>query len=166
MQIEGLTARLGFIPEGREGTIATLRLMRDLVRRGKTSLNIRSLAVSLTAGVPSKDWLGEIRVLHRFVRDSIRYVRDIRDVETLHDPETVLKIGSGDCDDKAVLLASLLESIGHPTRFVAIGFVPEEYSHVYVETLIGKKWVPLETTEPVEVGWVPENVVSRLIIHN
>ncbi len=53
--------------------------------------------------------------LHRFVRDNIRYIKDIRDVETVAYPDITLQQGQGDCDDKSVLLASLLESIGHPT---------------------------------------------------
>lgn len=162
----GLTSRLGFIPEGRDGTLATLKIMRQLVRAGKTSLPIRSLAVQLTNGNRQKDWMAEVKSLHAFVRDNIRYVKDIRDVETVHDPETVLKIGAGDCDDKSVLLAALLESIGHPTRFVAIGFQPDDFSHVYLETLIGKSWIPLETTEPVEVGWAAPGAVSHLVVHN
>jgi transglutaminase-like putative cysteine protease len=161
-----INSRLGFIPDGRAGTLATLKLMRQLVRNSKTSLPIRSLAVRLTNGENQKDWLSEVKRLHAFVRDRIRYVKDITDVETVHTPEAVLQFGAGDCDDKSVLLASLLESIGHPTRFVAIGFKPDDFSHVLVETLIGKSWVPLETTEPVEIGWYPPGVVSRLVVHN
>lgn len=90
-------------------------------------------------------------------------MRDIRGVETLHTPEVLLKQQAGDCDDKSVLLAALLESIGHVTRFVAVGFLPGVYSHVLVEVLLGGEWVPLETTEPVEVGWYPANVRERMV---
>ena len=161
-----LSATLQAIPDGKEGTIATLKIMKELVKAGKKSLPVRSLAVSLTNGTASKDWFGELKKLHAFVRDRIRYVRDIRDVETVQTPDATLAIGAGDCDDKSVLLASLLESIGHPTRFVAIGFKPDDFAHVYVESRVGTSWVPLETTEPVEIGWSPSGVVSRLTIFN
>lgn len=162
----GITATLQAIPDGKEGTIATLKIMRELVRAGKKSLPVRQLAVELTNGHRQKDWVAELKALHRFVRDKIRYVKDIRGVETVQTPDASLKIGAGDCDDKSVLLASLLESIGHPTRFVAIGFAPDDFAHVYVESRIGNVWVPAETTEPVEIGWSAPNPVSRLIMYN
>lgn len=125
--------------------------------------------MQLTNALPQKKWIAEISALHRFVRDQIRYVKDINGVETVHTADAVLRIGSGDCDDKSVLLASLLESIGHPTRFVAVGFQPDHYSHVFVQTRIGKnpgKWLSLETTEPVAIGWEPKGIVSRIVKHN
>lgn len=154
------------IPSGKEGIKVTLRLMRQLTRQGKKSPAVRQLAVELTRNLPQKDWLGEVQAIHKFVRDNIRYVKDIRGVETLHTVERILTNGSGDCDDKSILAASLLESINHPTRFVAIGFKPGNFSHVYVETLIGNKWVAVETTEPVALGWKPKNIVSALILNN
>lgn len=160
------TARLSEIPDGNAGIFHTLKVMKKLVNQYKKSIPVRTLAVSLTNGFRQKDWLNEIRALHAFVRDNIRYVRDIRDVETLQTPDITLKVRAGDCDDKSLLLASMLESIGHPTRFVAIGFQPNDLEHVYVETRIGQKWIPLETTEPVEIGWLPKNIRNRVVIHN
>jgi len=159
-------SQLSMIPDGKSGVIVTLKTMRDITKRYKTSIPIRTLAVALTNGLRQKDWHGEIKALHEFVRDKIRYVRDITDVETLQMPDITLKIGAGDCDDKSMLLASLLESINHPTRFVAVGFRPDVYSHVYVESRIGNRWIPLETTEPVPMGWTPPNIKTRLVIHN
>jgi len=120
----------------------------------------------LTRMLKQKDWMGEIRALTHFVRDRIRYVRDINGVETVHTAEKILEQGQGDCDDKSILLASLLEAIGHPTRFVAVGLKPHRFSHVYVETKVGNKWLPLETTENVAIGWSPPNVKSKMIIFN
>jgi transglutaminase-like putative cysteine protease len=160
-----INSSLGFIPDGRAGTLETLKIMARLSRTSKTSLVIRSLAVELTGNCSQKDWVCEIKALHAFVRDNIRYVKDIRDVETLTTPETLLEIGAGDCDDKSVLLAALLESINHPTRFVAIAFRPDDFVHVFVETRVGNRWIALETTEPVEIGWTPPEVLQRLVVH-
>lgn len=161
-----LTSRLASIPDGKDGTLVTLKIMREITRNSKTSLPVRSLAVELTGHCNQKDWVCEVKALHAFVRDRIRYVRDVRDVETLQIPDATLRIGAGDCDDKSLLLASMLESIAHPSRFVAIGFKPDDFEHVYVETRIGNAWVSLETTEPVELGWTPKGVVSRMVVHN
>lgn len=159
------TATLQEIPNGSAGTKATLRKMAELIRLGKKTLPIRLLALDLTKHLRQKDWAGEIASLHRYVRDNIRYVKDINGVETLHTPEKILELKQGDCDDKSILLASLLESIGHPARIVAIGISPFAYCHVLVETKLRNKWVPLETTEPVNPGWYPKNVVKRMVVH-
>jgi len=161
-----MTATLQAIPDGKAGTVATLKIMREVTKAGKRALPVRNLALSLISELPQKDWFNEVKILHRFVRDKIRYVKDIHGIETVQTPEVTLALRAGDCDDKSVLLASLLESIGHPTSFVAVGFKPDDFVHVYVETRIDKTWLPLETTEPVEVGWRPKNTVSRLSIHN
>lgn len=113
--------------------------------------------------VPQKSWLAEVRAIQEFVRDQIRYTRDVRDVETLATPDKTLEFLQGDCDDKSVLVASMLESVGHPTRFVAIGRDPNTFEHVLVETKIGGKWVTVETTEPVQVGWYPAGFPYRLV---
>lgn len=141
--------------------------MSDLVKRGKKNPSIRQKAVTLTQSLDQKDYLGEIATLFAFVRDNIRYVRDIRGVETIHFPEQILDQEYGDCDDKAVLLSSLLESIGHPTRFVAVGFTgPDEYSHVFVDTKVGPGWLTLETTENVPMGWRPPGITAALPWYN
>lgn len=154
------------IPDGKEGTKLTLNIMRDLVRRGKKSPAIRQFAVMLTNGLFQKDYIGEVAAIHSFVRDNIRYVRDVRNVETIQTPERTLENKSGDCDDKSTLTAALLESIGHPTRLVAIGLHNNPFSHVYPETRIGNKWITVETTEPVPLGWKPAHITSAIVVTN
>jgi transglutaminase-like putative cysteine protease len=155
------------MPEGKAGVQATLKMMSDLVNAGKKNPTVRAKAVALVQYLPQKDRLGEIRTLFLFVQNNIRYVRDIHNVETLHYAEQVLAQESGDCDDKGILLASMLESIGHPTRFMAVGFKPGEYSHVFVDTRIGAdKWLSLDTTEPQPMGWRPPGIVEALPWYN
>jgi len=165
MYLGQLTQTLQAIPDGAAGTRYTLDLMADIAKRYKTDLSVFSKARALVAGLPQKDWPGEVRRIQRYVRDNIRYVKDVRGVETVQTPDVTMRIAAGDCDDKSTLVAALLESIGHPVRFVAIGFKPDDYVHVYPETLIGKRWVSAETTEPVDIGWQPKNVVSRMVVN-
>lgn len=159
---------LGRVPSGREGIKQTLRLMSKITRQFKKDPGVRELACMLVRDLPQYDTNGEIRALHAFVRDHIRYTGDIRAVETLQTPRVTLETGVGDCDDKSTLLASLLESINRPTRFVAVGFGEGGgHSHVLVEVLTRKrKWVPLETIKQVEAGWYPANVKRRMVAHN
>ena len=136
------------------------------VNQGKKAPSIRAKAQELVRYIPQKDWVAEVRALWTYVKDRVRYTRDIHNVETLQSAERTLAIGEGDCDDKSVLLAAMLESIGHPTRFIAVGFKPGQFRHVLVQSLIGRKWVGLETTEPVKMGWMPPNIKSAMILHN
>ena len=142
--------------------------MRQLVRRYKKSLPIRQLAFAIIDNVRGhKNFSAQVRAIHRWVQSNIQYVKDIRGVETLATPTKTLEFGKGDCDDQAVLLASLLESIGHPTRFVAIKlktFGP--YVHVFTETKIGPRWYPLETTELWPAGMGPPKFAARLVRNN
>jgi hypothetical protein len=153
------------IAGGRAGVLETLAHMRRMVREAKRDYFIRRKAEQLVEHVPQKDWPGEARAIHAFVRDSIAYRLDPNEIELVKTPVKVLETGAGDCDDKSVLVAALLESIGHPTRLVAIGFTPGELTHVYVETKIGNRWFALETTEPLEFGDAVSGFLDREIVH-
>jgi transglutaminase-like putative cysteine protease len=163
-----LKGYLGIVPSGAAGIKATLHIMRAMVRAGKKNLQLRDFAAQLTRHIPQKDFSNEARALFEYVRDRVRYVRDIHGVETVQTPDKTLQLGYGDCDDKSVLLATLLETLGHPTRFIAIGTrVAGMYEHVYLETLIGRKWVAMDATEPHAMGWFPPKTVGPpLVVHN
>ncbi len=160
-------ATLRQIPDGALGTKATLKIMRQFVREYKKTIPVRELALSLVRDLHGhKNWIGQVKRVHSFVQRNIQYVRDIRGVETIATPLVTMQTRQGDCDDQAVLLAALLESIGHPTRFVAIKqnvFGP--YVHVYTETKIGPKWYPLETTEKMR-PFAPMNFSGRMVVNN
>lgn len=160
------TITLAALPDGVDGIKATLALMVKLARQSRNNFEVRNLALQLVQPLPQKDWLGQVKAIHEFVRDRVRYVHDINGVETLATPMQTMQIMQGDCDDKALLTAALLDSIGHPVRFVAVGKQPGEYEHVYVETKMGDKWVPVETTEPVPLGWSPPGMKSVPLIYH
>lgn len=122
---------------------------------------VRNKALALTDGLLQKDYTAEAARCLAYCRDRVRYVKDILGVETLHDPVTLLNIEAGDCDDKSVLLASLLASIGHRVQFVAASFQPGTYSHVWVRDYLYGRWVDLEPTEPLQFG---ERIPARAVI--
>ena len=158
------------ISEGALGVRETLALMRAIVRRYRADPNMIAYARQLLIGVPQKDWMGEIRKIFYFVRDRIRYVQDPNDVETLSTPDYLLANmnAGGDCDDKSVLLATLLEASGHPARFRAVGFEGGALTHVYVETKLGERWIPLDTTESLDAGELmfdPREVKNSSTVH-
>jgi transglutaminase-like putative cysteine protease len=140
--------------------------MVKLAREGTKDPGIIQLASALVRDVPQYDRVGEVAALHAFVRDAISYKNDPIDLELLRTARAVAEMGVGDCDDKSILLASLLRAIGRPARFVAVALNGDSaFSHVYVETPLGKRWRVLETIKPVEVGWSPKNVTKKMQAH-
>ncbi len=151
------TITLSSIPTGKRGVEATLYAMRNLVRAGKVDYAVRQKAVELVRDIrPQKHYYAMARAIHAFVRDCIAYVLDINGIETLHPASVVLENRAGDCDDKAILLCALLESLGFQTRLRAVATPPyRECNHVLADVWLNGQWVALETTENVPVGWTP-----------
>lgn len=159
-----LSAALMGISSGAQGTLETLKIMARVARIGKRHLDVRMAAMQAVSDVEQKAFIEEAKAVQQFIKNTIRYVKDIRGIETIQTPEITLAIGQGDCDDQSILVAAMLESIGHPARFVAISFDGIEYAHVFTETKIGSNWYSVETTEPVAFGWRPKGVRNRLIV--
>lgn len=158
------TAYLADLPSGAEGTRRTLVAMRRMVNAARIDPRIRNLALSITRGLPNKAYGEEARAVHGWVQKNIEYRRDVHGVETLTPPVFTLATRAGDCDDQAMLVAALLESIGHPTRFVAVGYTPDAFRHVYTEANVRGEWMPLETTEPVEAGVLAAELPVRMVL--
>lgn len=157
------------LPDGPAAVRETLKLMRDLSRDFRNNDTIRTLALELVEDLPQKAFRAEIQRIFEFVLNEIRYVQDSVDTELVHTPIQVLERGQGDCDDKAVLLHVLLASIGHRSRFVAVGFERDVYQHVFVETLVHSRggfprWLALDATELGRpFGWRPPNPVEVMV---
>ena len=153
----GFSATRGTLAEGHRGVRQTLGIMRAMVRDYRTDPAIRQAATSAIFTTPEKDALAEMDALFRMVRDSIRYTNDIHDVETLSTPDKTLAQRVGDCDDKATLLATLLESVGYPTRFVVAGYsLPGLFEHVYLQARGDDgEWISMDPTENGDLGWEP-----------
>jgi transglutaminase-like putative cysteine protease len=156
-------AFLAEIPDGPDGIALTLREMARIVRDWRTHPEVIDLARQIVAELPGKDYFNEAALLHEYVQENVRYVRDVEGVETIQTPLVTLAQAAGDCDDQVILTATLLNAIGHPTRFVAAGFNGGDFEHVWTETKIGNSWYAADTTEPVPFGWRPPRITSRLI---
>ena len=143
------------IPDGRAGTVATLKYMRAIVDRDSNDPYIRKAAEHIVRDCRGHDFLCEIGACFHFVRDRITYRRDPLLTEYVQDSRRTLEAGVGDCDCKVVLLCSILQALGHKTRFVVIGHDREAFSHVYCEVLTKQHgWLPLDpTNEQAHVGW-------------
>ena len=155
------------LPSGPAGTVATLRIMKRLANEAVRSPNQlarnKALEIYRNAGLRSRD-TNEVAVLQRWVQNYIRYVRDPVDVELVQTPEVTLKLATGDCDDQATLLAAMLKATGHPAQFVAVGVNGGPFSHVLVETRLGRGWVAAETILKKPLGWYPPDATSRYVL--
>jgi hypothetical protein len=154
------------IPDGAAGTRQVLKHMRELVRADKRRPALRHFAQQLVKEVRPKDWQGEIAAVFNFVRTRIRYSLDVNNIEVIQSAPKTLQLGYGDCDDKCVCAASLLESLGHVCFFCALGFDQiGEFSHVIVlVSAAGESELQaLDTTEPYPLGWFPPGATCAMI---
>lgn len=164
--------RLGSIPSGEDGVAQTLKIMVNMVLEYRASPTVRVTAQSLVKECASRDTVCQVRALQEFVRDRIKYLPDVRDVETIQTPDYTLAMGSGDCDDQACLMSAFVESLGKQSRFLAQAVRGGDFSHVSSQVLLGTRWVNLETIVPVlpepwgglpagtptPIGWFPSDV--------
>lgn len=148
---------------GMAGIRQTLRAMRRYVNDWRKNPIVRDCAMNVVFMCPQKDYEAEARAIFDYVRDSIRYTRDIHEVETLQTPEVTLHARGGDCDDQTTLLCSLFESVGFPTRFVVAGYAGADVTHVYCEVEIEGEWVRCDPTMPEPMGYEPPGATCLYI---
>jgi transglutaminase-like putative cysteine protease len=157
-------------------TEATVQAMLDIVRQQRKDALVRTTAENLIMGVPQKDWYGEIKKIFNFVRNKIRYTRDIHNVEFIKTPLKQLTdmqsrgVSFGDCDCHSVLLSALLESIGHKTRFVIIRTVSnpaDTYNHVFVQVFEPEKkqWITTDATAKTKDMGYEAPSLKRKVYH-
>lgn len=86
-----------------------------------------------------------------------QFVPDPRGVELLKSPHVMLneyRLGgyaTGDCDDAAILSASIALAMGLRVRWVLLGFTPTgPYRHVFAEAREAGRWVDFDVTRPVQ----------------
>ena len=148
-------------------TIASARLIADLIHKGARDFYVRQKAIEIfrAAGAQPKDRFGEVLSLFHWVRKNIRYTRDIFRVELLHTARRMLELRAGDCDDMTILLGAMLLATGHPVRIALTGFRPNKphvYSHIYPEVNVKGKWIALDTTMDRPMGWAPPALWKRI----
>jgi transglutaminase-like putative cysteine protease len=140
----------------------TVAHMRRLVRLACKDPDVLRLAREITVGLEPGDYNSEILAVYNWVDCHVRYVRDIHEVELLIAPQRLISMSkngqaSGDCDDIAMLTASLLMAIGNECRLFVAGFEPNKPSHVFCQVAVraadagggnsagGKLWHTVDT---------------------
>lgn len=155
------------IPDGQAGTEATLAIMGRMVRDYKKQPEIIAVARGIVESVPPKAYAAESAAIFQYVQREVRYTQDVDGIEVVQTPDKTIMLAHGDCDDMAVLLATLLAAVGKKTRFVAGGFENGPIEHVWVEVLIGDRWFAMDPTETDwDFGDRPPGVTDVLIWTN
>lgn len=129
-----------------KGPKDTLRAMARIAlgARGEQSHVVRQYTEGVMRDLWPKDYLGEIiAIRNSFLQQSPtrpgrmwRYMNDPRHVEWIKDPqrmvEEVHQYGSTvvDCDELALMGATMALQLGREVEFVAVGFAPRALTHV------------------------------------
>lgn len=142
------------LPEGHLGTLYTLEIMRGLARRDYAGPAVQAVAAYLAS-------CGDLaHAAFVFARDCIRYEQDPVAVEKVQDFYRSTASQRGDCDDKAVWLATVLLAAGVPVRFRVQSydgdFWTNGWDHVYLEYWDRARWswVALDPTADGHTGIV------------
>lgn len=102
---------------------------------------IRQLAINILNyyGSDSHNFVDEAVAIGEYVQNNVRYVKDANGIEQLHDPLTLIEqiqrnVARADCDDMALLIATLLLSIGHTPCFRMVRYEQGKgpFQHIYV----------------------------------
>jgi hypothetical protein len=122
----------------------------DLINYAVDPMNTltRNKAVEIASDAPGPFNIDQICYIYKYVRDNWEYVPDPRGIDYISSGNNTITLaekiasrqnksvaGAGDCDDYAVLTASLIEAIGGTTRVVlAYG---GDAGHAYTEVYLG-----------------------------
>lgn len=124
-----------------DGAPDTMRAMVRMVQgpQGEMSMLVRRTTEHVVRDLHPKDYLGEILAIKNWVTTNCRYTNDQLHVELVQSAERmikdVLEYGKAvtDCDDMAVLIATMALQVGRHAQFVVVGFGGQahDYSHVF-----------------------------------
>ena len=103
----------------------------------------RNTAVVIAAKYPGEYNIDQIVSIYDYLQDGWHYVNDPRGIdyyssasETLQLGKELDCIGAGDCDDFAILMSALIESIGGTTRVILA--YNQNSGHAYSEVYLGQ----------------------------
>jgi len=145
-------ARTLHLSGGDSGTIQTIAQIRRLVDRSIKSINVNRLACAIAWNTPQFSDAPKAQAVFNWVQQNTRFISDIVGKETLRTADEILRVRAGDCDDlNAILIPSLLGTIGIRSRLVTIAHDPDDpkdFSHIYSEAFVDGEWVPMDVARP------------------
>lgn len=157
------------VPRGELGTVATLKVMKELVigkwghRNPEVVLLAKKVVEDVSPG-PEKDYRAMADAILSFMKVEVKYELDPAGLEYVQTPHYTLCVwGSGDCDDAATGTAALAMALGFRAAFRTVkgdAGRPDQWSHVY--PMIGipdngeTTWLSADSTQKESyLGWNP-----------
>lgn len=143
------------IAKGRRGTDETVRIMEKLVTASQRApwLRERALDILRQRGITdTHDPQPAATAIFDWVKRNIAFIHDPVQTDTLQEPEVTLRYRAGDCDDHAILVAALAETIGIPSRFLVVGASPDRFEHVLCQVWVRGRWATADTAESDQLG--------------
>ena len=137
----------------------TLVWMQRLALMDQDNPQIRDLAEKIVSGVLQRDYASEYAAVLNWVRMNVRYVRDPVTIEQVKTPKATMETRAGDCDDMAVLIASLVGHLGGRSRFSAGAFVRGPTGR----PMLAHVWA--EAFDPVSGAWIVLDPVPGRRVH-
>ena len=162
-----------YLGEGDNAIYKTLDLMKDISLESMKNPNIRYFVASMLSRNPVNK-LEELNSIFNFIKRRTRFLRDPINYELLQTPDFVIMlINSGemptlDCDDMAMLAATMLGVVGYDTAFKAVSTNHDnEFNHVYclvkLSNLSGG-WMGFDPSNPIaSIGTEPP-IITRAYI--
>lgn len=128
------------LPNGAKGNLRTVELMIKIAKQKATDKIVRQLGINILndAGTQSHNHLDEAIAIGEWVKQNVRYMKDPYGTELLQDPLLMIEKCDkgecrGDCDDMALLTATLLISIGIKPYFKIVRWkdMKGSFNHIY-----------------------------------
>ena len=105
------------------------KILNQLVEPAEPS--IKNTSAEIARSYPGAYNIYQICAIFDNVQEQIKYVNDPRGHDFWSAANATLEIGAGDCDDKAILISSMLEAVGGTTRIYLID------THAFTAVYIG-----------------------------
>jgi len=127
-----------------------LRILENIKNEYAKSPYIREFLYSVLGQLDDNDKDTQIEKITDFVKFNLIYVRDPLGVEYVISPvrhiKRILTTGysTGDCDDHALFLNTLLSSVGLKTRFVGVKLNSEKFNHVISCVHHKDRWIDID----------------------
>lgn len=145
------------LPKGDAGTDATVAAMRAVVHHAMESPRVLALAKRLD--IRGRHPRFAASVLFALAKRHVVFSRDPFGKELLMHPDQLLQeveetgITRGDCDDLAMLIASVLAAGGHSPVFVVMGrHVAMDFEHVYAGVKVDGGYLAIDPQECARPG--------------
>ena len=131
------------------------------------SVDLRTFVVNMFA--MGEHINGQSRVAQKIfdtIRQRVRYVRDIDNVEVLQYPLNTLALGYGDCDDFVILLGACFKCVGFPVAIVTIDTDQDGiYNHIFLSVETNEGIMYADATNSVQpFGWSYDKYTIRNVL--